>query len=799
MLALFHAFLSDKLPFLYKPAGGEEKFHKYSRWVWKSFRYGFLFIICYFFALQINFLWLFGKIPSFESLENPKTSIASEIYTADGILLGKYYRENRSPVEYKQISKHVLNALVCTEDVRFEEHNGVDVLSAISAFWYNLKGDNRGASTITQQLAKNMFKTREGSSKGLLGYIPLLSTIIAKSKEWVVAIRLENSFSKKEIITMYLNTVDFGSNSFGIKVASKTYFSTSPDSLKIEQAAVLVGMLKATTFYHPKLNPKNSFRRRNIVLSQLHKYGFITAKQYDSLATLPLKLKYKVEKHDEGPGTYFRGALSTFLEEWCAKNGYDLYSDGLKIHTTIDSRVQRHAEEALHERMAKLQRSFYVHWRGKNPWVDDRDMEIPGFIEKTIKRAPIYKSLKAKYKGDEKAIWAELNRPKKMTVFSWEGEKDTIFSSIDSLKYYKYFMHAGFLVLNHQTSEIMAWVGGVNFKYFKYDHVRQSRRQPGSTFKPFAYCAAIENGYYPCVKMMDVPVSVRYKEIRKSLCVKPDDPKYKDIPGEMKVWSPHNSDWVFTGDTMSLRRAMGKSVNSITSQITERVGWDKVVEIAHRLGIKSPLDTVPSICLGSSDVSIYELAGAYATFFNKGVSTEPYFVNYIEDKYGNLIHEFVPEQKQTLTEETAFLMLHMLKGGLEEPGGTAQNLFQFNLFRGNEFAGKTGTSSNHSDGWFVGATKDLIGVSWVGGEDRSIHFRTSAMGEGSKTALPIFGMFMEKIYADESIGIKMGYFPKPKIKITKPYLCPTRLRPKPDTLNSDSLDVLLDSLNINSE
>jgi penicillin-binding protein 1A len=788
--------IKDKCPFLFKPDYKENKFQKYTRWVWKGGIYLTIAIITYFLAIQLNFLWLFGKMPSFEQLENPPSSIASEIYTADGKLMGKYYRENRTPVEYNQISKHVINALISTEDVRFKEHHGVDVWAAISAIGAAIRGEKRGASTITQQLAKNMFKTRNQDSKGLLGYIPVLSTIIAKSKEWMVAIKLENAFSKEEIITMYLNTVDFGSNSFGIKVAAKTYYKTTPDSLKVEQASVLIGMLKATTYYHPKLNPNRAFLRRNVVMSQMMKYGHITRKQYDSLATLPLRLKFKVDSHDDGPGTYFRGALSSFLEKWCAENNLDLYSGGLKIYTTLDSRIQKHAEAALQERMARLQKTFYIHWKDKNPWVDDKDIEIKGFIEKIIKRAPIYKSLKAQYGTDEKAIFAELNKPKKMRVFGWEGEIDTVFSSIDSLKYYKHFMHAGFMVQNHQTGEIMAWVGGINFKYFKYDHVSQSRRQPGSTFKPFAYCAAIESGMYPCVKMMDVPVHIRYKEIRKSLCVKPDDVKYKDVEGVMKTWSPHNSDWVFTQDTMSLRRAMGKSVNSITAQITEKVGWEKVVNTAHKLGIKSPLDTVPSICLGSSDVSLFELTGAYATFFNKGVHIDPYFVTRIEDQYGNLIHEFVPKQKQVISEETAFLMQHMLKGGLEEPGGTAQALFSFNLFRGNEFAGKTGTSSNHSDGWFVGATKDLIGVSWVGGEDRSIHFRTSAMGEGSKTALPIFGMFMEKIYEDDNVGIKMGYFPKPKIKITKPYNCPTKLRPKADTLATDSLDLKMDTLKI---
>lgn len=777
-----------------KPIGIEPFWRKWTRRFLKASIYGFLFIIIYFGALQINFLWLFGKMPSVYSLEHPTTSVASEVYSSDGVLLGKYFRENRSPVAYKEISEHIINALIATEDVRFYEHNGIDLKAAFSAFWYNATGHNRGASTITQQLAKNLFKTRENNSKGLLGTIPFVKTIVAKSKEWLVAIRLEKHYSKNKILTMYLNTVDFGSNSFGIKVASKTYFSKQPNKLTIEQAAVLVGMLKATTYYHPKKNPKNALKRRNVVLSQMQKYGHITSIQFDSLAALPLELNYHLEKHDEGLGTYFRGYLSSYLEQWCEANDKDLYADGLIIRTSIDSRIQQYAEQAVSERMQKLQRSFYIHWNGKNPWVDDKDNEIPNFIETIATRTSTYKALKLRFKNDEKRIMEEMNKPKKMSVFSWEGDVDTTFSSMDSLRYYKQFMHAGFIVMNHQNGQILAWVGGIDFKHFKFDHVHQSKRQPGSTFKPFAYCAAIENGYDPCVKIVDEPISIRYKEINKSLCVKTDDPKYKDVDGELKTWSPHNSDWVFSGDTMSLRWAMAKSVNSITSRITDAIGWEKVVEIAHRLGIESHLDTVPSICLGSSDVSLYEMAGAYSTFFNKGIHTEPWFVTRIEDRNGTIIHDFKPNQKRALTEETAFLMQHMLKGGLEEPGGTSQALFQFNLFRGNEFAGKTGTSSNHSDGWFIGATKDIVAASWVGAEERSVHFRTSAMGEGSKTALPIFGMFMEKVYADKSLNLKMGYFPKATVKINKSYYCPTPWRPKNDSTLADSAVVILDSI-----
>ena len=727
-----------------------------------------LIILLYFVAVDSNFLWLFGKSPELDALENPQVQQASELYTADGVLIGKYYTENRSPVSFGDLSPKLVDALVSTEDVRFYLHSGIDLQSLPSILLYQLRGDRRGGSTLTQQLAKNLYDTRGSSSKGLLGYIPLLNTIISKSKEWLTAIKLERRYTKDEIVTMYLNTVDFGANSFGVKTASRTFFSKTPDSLEVQEAAMLVGLLKAPTTYSPISHPEKAQLRRNIVLQQMLKNGKLAKSSYDSLAKDPVSLNIHIENHFDGPATYFRGVVNNYLKSWCKENGYDLYTDGLKIYTTINSHMQKDAEEALDEHMRSLQKRFNEHWKGQNPWADEHGNELKGFIDSAMRRTDLFRYLRKKYKHNESKIAEILSKPKKMKVFSWSGERDTTLSSIDSIRYYKRFLHAGFMAMDPYSGQIKAWVGGINFKYFQYDHVMQAKRQPGSTFKPILYAAAFENGYGPCDILQDVPVTVKYVE-----------------HGEHKTWSPHNADYNFSYQNLTLRHAMGRSINSIAAQLTEKIGWATVIDYAHRLGIKSDLDTVPSVGLGSSDVSVYELTGAYSAFMNRGVWTEPAFLTRIVDRNGKQIKQFNPVRKRAVSEETAWLMQYMLKGGLEEPGATSGALFSFNLFRGNELGGKTGTSSNHSDGWFVGVTKDLVAGMWVGGDDRSIHFRTSSTGEGAKTALPIFGKFMEKVYADKKLGITMGYFPKPTITISKPHDCRTKYIP--DSLKSDTL------------
>lgn len=770
------------------PVKQKTGYRAFIRGMWRVFAVGLAAILIYIFCVSTNFLFLFGDTPSTEKLENPSTELASELYTSDGVLIGKYFTENRSPVTYQKISPMLIKALVATEDIRFYEHAGIDPKALLSIFYFTLQGDKRGGSTLTQQLAKNLYKTRRQETKGLLGYIPVVSTIIAKTKEWLTAVRLERQYTKEEILTMYLNTVEFGSNAFGVKVAAKTFFDVSPDSLKTEEAAMLVGLVNAPTRYSPRFHPQAALAKRNFVIAKLAKYNIISQTEADSISRIPITLKYHVENHYDGPATYFRGAVNEFVKDWCAKENekagydkYDVYSSGLKIYTTIDSRMQALAEEAVEEKMRSLQAKFYRHWRGKNPWTDEKYQEIPGFIQNIAKRTEYYQKLKRVYGDDQQKIDELMNTPRKMRVFTWQGEKDTTLSPLDSLRHYKHFLHAGMMSMDPLTGQIKAWVGGINFKYFKYDHVRQARRQPGSTFKPFVYLTAIDNGYSPCDRIRDQRVSIDYVE-----------------NGKPMNWQPENVTRSYTGINMSLRQAMARSVNSVTAQLTERVGWDKVADYAKKLGITTPLKAVPSIGLGSGgDVSVYDMVGAYATFVNNGFWSQPMFVTRIEDRNGNVIQNFTPKQKRVISEETAFLMVHMLKGGMEEPGGTSQALWEYDLWKnGNQIGGKTGTTSNYSDGWYMGITKDLVSGVWVGGEDRSIHFRTSDAGEGSKLALPIFGAYMEKIYEDKDLGYKMGPFPKAGVKIRKSYICPTpRPAPPPPVVDSIKTDMLLEGLN----
>jgi penicillin-binding protein 1A len=771
--------VNNRMPEEIEITPSRTKFNKWIRALWKLFGLGVLFIVAYFIAVDLNLFYLFGASPGLDELENPRSNLPSEIYTADGLLVGRYFRENRDPVPFDSISPIMVKALVATEDERFYEHQGIDPISVLAAVKDNLKGDSRGASTLTQQLAKNLYKTRTKNTKGVLGYIPLVSTVVAKTKEWNTSIKLEQRYTKDEILGMYLNTVDFGSNAFGIKVAAKTFFSTTPEKLKPEEAAMLVGVLKAPTTYNPRFNPKNALARRNVVLQQMARNQVISPAQADSLSQLPITLNYQVEQHLDGVPAYFRQAVNEFVRTWADKHELDMYSDGLKIYLTIDSRMQNLAEEALREKMKTLQNRFEGHWRGRNPWVDDQDNEIPGFIESAIKRTGVYQSLKNKYGNDTAAINRALNEPKVMTVFSYKGPKEMTMSSMDSLRYYKRFLRAGMMTMDPFTGHIKAWVGGIDYENFKYDHVKQAKRQPGSTFKPFVYAAAIDQGYSPCDKIQDQRVTIKYVE-----------------NGKPMEWTPNNADHSISGRQMTLRHAMGRSVNTVTAQLTEAIGPESVRKFARKLGITSPMQAVPSIGLGSNDVSIYEMVNAYSSFVNNGFLNKPMLVLRIEDRSGNVIEQFNPQQKRVISEETAFLMVHMLKGTMEEPGGTSQALWEYDLWKkGNQIGGKTGTTSNYSDGWYMGVSKNLVTGVWVGGEDRSIHFRTSGTGEGSKTALPIYGRFMEKVYKDPNLGIKLGPFPKPAVKINKPYNCITVLPRKPKIADSTAVDSMLQQLN----
>lgn len=738
------------------------------------------FIILSFCAIELNFLWLFGYSPNIRDIKTPNMRLPSELYTADGKLIGRYYKENRTPVDYKDISPGVIDALIATEDVRFFEHSGIDIRSLVSSVFSTITGDSRGASTITQQLAKNLYRTRNLKSQGAIKYVPGVRTLIYKVKEWLTAFKLEGEYTKEEILTLYLNTVPFGSNTYGIKIASRRYFSQEPAKLQVEQAATLVGMLKANTTYNPILNPERSLERRNVVLSQMQKYGYLTPAEFKKYSSRPLKI-VSGELADGVEGdSYLRAAVENYLEDWLEENGYDLYEGGLKIYTTIDSRLQAHAEAAMTEEMKVLQRRLNNEWGSEDPWHDLEGNPIKDFAERTAQRLPYYTYLKNKYKATPDSVDYYLNKRKKMKVFSWNGEIEKNFSTLDSLEYYSKLLNTGMMTMDPFNGHIKVWVGGINNKYFKFDHVKQAKRQAGSTFKPFAYLAALESGMDPCDRFTDKPVRITYQE-----------------NNEEKTWEPRNASYSFSYQEMSLRHAMARSVNSITAQITEEIGADKVVEYAHKCGIESKLKSVPSVSLGPNDVSVFEMVKAYATFLNKGNTTEPILVQRVTDNDGNVIEEFETKHKRAISEEIAWLMMYMLRGGMEEPGGTSQALWEWDLFKkGNQIAGKTGTSSEYVDGWYMGLTKDLVTGVWVGCDERSVHFRRSSTGEGSKTALPIFGRFMEKVYRDPATGITPGPFPKAGVEITREYNCVT---PRPVAVDTAAVDTTLtDSLVLDS-
>jgi penicillin-binding protein 1A len=714
------------------------------RIVWVAFLAFWIVLLFYVFAVSVDLFGLFGPMPDLKSLENPKNELASEVYSADGALLGKYFISNRSPIEYEDISPNLINALVATEDVRFERHSGIDFKGTFAILGSILTMDPRGSSTISQQLAKNLYKTRSTDSEGTLYSVPYLKMFIIKTKEWITAIKIERSYTKREIITMYLNTVDFGSNAYGIKTAASTFFRKKPAELTVPESAVLVGLLKSTTAYNPKRNPERAKIRRNTVMSQMVKYGYLAENEYDKLKAQPIEKmieNYTVENHSKGLATYFRSVVQRELQRWCRENGYDIYRDGLRIYTTIDSRMQAHAEEAMAAWMTQLQTKFNAHWKGRNPWIDENYKEIPNFVERAARRTPHFRELQ-EAGISEADIWAEMNKKVPMRIFSWKGEIDTTLSPMDSIRYYKRFLHAGLLSLEPATGEIKAWVGGLDFKYFQYDHVKDGHRQPGSSFKPIVYATAIDNGYTPCYSVVDAPITFS-----------------QDVGG--KPWTPNNADGPPTGRQFTLRQAMGRSINTVSAYLVKNLGPQKVVDYAQRLGITSPLEPVPSIALGTQDVSIYELLGVYATFANSGVWNEPKYITRIEDKNGNVIWEPAPRSVEVLSEETSYLMTYMLKGALQERGGTAMGLHRYKIWKGNpEVGAKTGTTQNHSDGWFMGMMPNLATGVWIGGDDRSIHFRDRS-GEGGKMALPLWGMYMEKVVNDPSIDFKPGQFKKP--------------------------------------
>lgn len=727
-----------------------------------------IYVVC----LQTNFLWLTGNIPSINEIKNPPVAIATDLFTADSVLIGRYYIENRTPVPYDSMSTWLTKALVATEDVRFYSHHGLDLYAVMAGLFQTATGDNRGGSTITQQLVKNVFNTRDLASQGLLRKIPVVRTLVYKTKEWLTAIKLEFYFSKTEILELYFNSVDYGNNWYGIKVASNNYFSKSPANLNVEEAAVLVGLLKATSSYNPRRNLEKSRQRRNVVLSQLLKYNSINKNQYDSLSALPLKLALRKIRKSENDDSYLRQYVESYLQDWCAAKNINLYEDGLKIYTTINSKLQKYAEEAVYSHDKKLQQQFVEQWGKNNPWADDNGKEIPDFIETQIKLTTTYKDLLRKFGNRADTIEALLNKPKTMKVFTWDGPKDTTFSSYDSLRYYAKIIQSSMMSWDPFNGRIVAYVGGIDHNFFKYDKVTQSKRQSGSTFKPFAYLAAIDKGCDPCDRYQDKPIIIHY-----------NDTEY---------WQPRNSDGVFTYSYKSLRRAMAQSCNSITAQLTEIIGWQAVAEYAHRCGIKSKLAVVPSICLGTSDVSVFEMANAYGTIVNNGNRCEPLIVGVIYDREGNVIEEFKPQFTKVISDETSWLMRYMFLGGIEEPEGTSAALWSFNLFQNqNQIGGKTGTTSNNSDAWYMGITKNLVTAIWTGTDYRSVHLKHDA-GQGSRAALPIFGKYMEQAIANKNPLVEIGRWSKPETKINRQYQgCVGEIGAVNDTLAMDSLSLQL--------
>lgn len=730
-------------------------------------------------AVDINFLWLFGKSPGFSAIKEAVTSEASEIYSDDGVLIGKYFNENRTPVEYEDVNPAFWKALIDTEDERFYKHHGIDYTGLVGAVKDAvLHHDARGASTITQQLAKNMFRMRTNYSTGLLGKLPGVRMLIVKSKEWIIATKLEMTHSKKEILTMYANTVDFGSNAFGIKTAAKTYFNCSPKELTAEQAAVLVGMLKATTYYNPIANPKNSLRRRNIVLSNMVRHGDLTRAEYDSISQIDIELKYSVESNYDGTALYFREAVADELRKWCNDNDYDLYTSGLKIYTTIDSRMQKYAEEAAIKQMKQVQRNFNNHWGNQEPWQDERHNVIPDFIEGIAKRQPVYKNLLARFPNNPDSIEYYLNRPHKVKLFDYEqGTIEREMSTMDSIRYMVHFMHCSFVAMEPQTGAVKAWVGDIDFKSWKYDKVT-AMRQPGSTFKLFVYTEAMNQGLTPCDKRRDEYFSMKVF----------DKAQNKEV-----TWAPTNANGYFTGDSIPLKAAFARSINSVAVRLGQEMGITRIAETAHKMGIESPLDETPALALGSSDINLLELANAYSTVANDGKYVKRVLVTRIVDRNGKEVYKAPLNEEQVIPYKSAFLMQQMLMGGTREPGGTSMSLNGYvGNFRDTDWGGKTGTSNNHSDAWFMGVSPKLVVGAWVGGEYRCIHFRTGALGQGSRTALPICGYFLQSVLGDPAFAKYRTKFGKPKdADITSAmYNCQSYyMREKNDSTNTDSIHV----------
>lgn len=715
------------------------KLSKFIRLTWLLVWLPFLVIFLF---LSLISLEVFVDLPSVSELQNPKSNLATVIYSSDMKTLGKYYAENRVSVKYYELDHDLVNALIATEDARFHEHSGVDLKALGRAVFGALTGSSSsgGGSTLSQQLAKMMFP-REKLSK--------FQTVIRKLKEWVIAARLEKNYTKDEILALYLNKFDFLNQAVGVKSAAQIYFNRTQDSLEIQQAAMLIGMAKNPSLFNPIKKADTTLHRRNVVMMQMVVNGYLTKEKYDSLKKLPLGIIYHPEDHNDGLAPYFREYLREyFLKDWCSKHinpetnkPYNIYRDGLRIYTTIDSRMQQYAEEAVQEHMTDLQKLFTKECKTKKnapfAWNVNKE-QIQNIMVSSMKRSDRYRSLKNSGLSKEQ-ILEEFKKPVAMTIYSLRGEIDTIMSPWDSIRYYKSFLHAGFISIEPSTGYVKAWVGGVNHRHFKFDHVKVGRRQVGSTFKPFVYALAIQEGYSPCYQVANVRTCI-------------------ETPGQ-PAWCPDNSDGnKGTGKMVTLRYALAGSINYVTAWVMKQFGPDAVINLVRRLGITSPIDAVPSIALGTPDISVYEMVAANATFANKGTYIQPTFITRIEDKNGKVLEEFFPTTDEVFSEEKAFAMIQLMRGVVDY--GTGSRLrFRFNLR--NEIAGKTGTTQNNADGWFMGLTPDLVAGCWVGGEERSVHFNSTNEGQGASMALPIWGKFFQKVYADQTLKVSKNGFVKP--------------------------------------
>ena len=707
--------------------------------LWIIFGVLLLIVVLFFFCVAKG---VFGTMPTFEELENPRTNLATEIISADGKILGTYYIENRSNVRYAELSHYMPEALISIEDERFTEHSGIDQKALFRvAFGVLTRNKKGGGSTITQQLAKNLFPRGENLSTSKL--------VLRKFQEWITATKLEHNYSKEEIIAMYLNTVFFGHNAFGIRAAASTFFDKKPKDMNIEECALMAGVVNAPTLFSPVRNPERSLGRRNLVLRKMADNGFITQAECDSISLIPIDMShFSIKDHNSGQATYFREFLRGELNEW-AKNTtradgqpYNIYRDGLRIYTTIDSRMQHYAEEAVKEFMGnELQPLFYKHWKGQKnaPFSNVTADEIDHILETSMKRTERYRNLKnAGVPMD--TIKTIFDRPVPMTVFSWKGPIDTVMSPMDSIRYYKWFLQTSLISIESHTGHVKAYVGGLDYRFFKYDHVTQARRQVGSTFKPFLYSLAMQEGEYtPCTRIPNIQYNIKLED--------------------GNVWSPGNSGG-HVGEEITLKYALAQSNNWISAYLMNQFGPNAVIAQARRMGVESPIDPVPAICLGVCDLKLIEMVGAMSTFANQGVYIKPMFITRIEDKNGNVIQRFSPEESEAMSELTAYKMVELMKGVVQS--GTGIRL-RSTYGLSNPIAGKTGTTQKQSDGYFMGITPDLTTGVWVGAEDRSVHFRSTQLGQGSHTALPIWALYMKKVYADKSLNISKGDFTKPNI------------------------------------